>query len=63
MSETQRLRDRAAHARDLAWGLSDEHARGALEALATELELQATELEHKEQVQERKEQDQGGPHH
>ena len=49
MSEAQKLRDKAVHARDLAWALTDEHACAALEALAVEFERQATELEAQDQ--------------
>ena len=45
MSEAGKLRDKATHARELAWGMTDDHARAALEALADELEVQEAELE------------------
>lgn len=45
MSEAQKLRDKAFHARELALALPDAHARAALEALAAEYEQQALELE------------------
>jgi hypothetical protein len=48
VSEGQRLRDKAAHAREMAWALTDRHARAALEALAGELEQQASVLEREE---------------
>ncbi|HWE72137.1 MAG TPA: hypothetical protein VG328_03190 [Stellaceae bacterium] len=49
MSEAQRLRDKAFHAREVALALTDKHACAALEALADEFEAQATELERREQ--------------
>ena len=49
MSEAQRLRDKAVHARELAGGLAEKHARAALEALAVEFERQATELDAQDQ--------------
>lgn len=49
MSEAQKLRDKAAHARQLAWALTDAHARAALEAMASEFERLALELERAEQ--------------
>ena len=49
MSEAQRLRDKAVHARELAGGLAEKHARAALEALAVEFERQATGLEAQDQ--------------
>jgi hypothetical protein len=45
MSEAQRLRDKAVHARELARMLADDHSKGALEALAQELDQQAAQLE------------------
>lgn len=45
MSDAQRLRDKAHHARELAVLLSDPHSIGALEAYADELERQADELD------------------
>jgi hypothetical protein len=47
VTKAHKLRDEAFHARDLAWALTDEHARAALEDLACELERQALELERK----------------
>ena len=49
VSEAQKLRDKAAHAREMAAPLTDAHACAALQALASELEQQALDLEHKEQ--------------
>jgi hypothetical protein len=49
VSEAQKLRDKATHARGLAAALTDSHARKALEALADELEQQAIELERQDQ--------------
>jgi len=49
VSEARKLRDKAVHARELAWALADEHARAALEAMAIEFERQAAELEAQEQ--------------
>ena len=51
MSEASELRNKASHAREVAWALTDEHARAALEALADELERQAAEFERQEQNQ------------
>lgn len=48
MSEAQKLRAKALHAREMAWSLSDELARTALEALALEFERRASELEAQE---------------
>jgi hypothetical protein len=45
VSEAQKLRDKAFHARDLARALTDKQASAALEALAAEFEAQALELE------------------
>jgi hypothetical protein len=45
VSEAQKLRDKAAHTRQMAWSLTDQHARGALEALAGELDQQANDLD------------------
>ena len=45
MSEVERLRGKAAHARRLAEEIADAHARAALRAFADELESKATELE------------------
>jgi hypothetical protein len=56
VSEAKRLRDEAAHARKLAWGLTDEKAYAALETLAADFERQAFELE-------RQEQDRSGQNH
>jgi hypothetical protein len=44
-SDSERLRDQAAHARTLAMGITDTHARAALNAYAEELERQAAELD------------------
>jgi hypothetical protein len=51
VSEAGKLREKASHAREVAWALTDEHARAALEALADELEVQAAELDRQEQNQ------------
>jgi hypothetical protein len=51
VSEKQRLRDKAAHTRDIAWALTDRPARAALEALADDLERQASVLEREEHEQ------------
>jgi len=48
VSEAEKLRDKALHARELVWRLSDERARAALEAIAVEFERQAFELEAQE---------------
>jgi hypothetical protein len=48
VSEAQKLRAKALHAREMAWSLSDELARTALEALALEFERRASELEAQE---------------
>jgi hypothetical protein len=53
LSEAQKLRDKAAHARQLAESLTDPHARGALEALAGELDQQANDLEAQERDQDK----------
>ena len=45
VSEAQKLRDKAAHAREMAAPLTDAHACAALQALALELEQQALDLE------------------
>jgi hypothetical protein len=45
LSEAQKLRDKAAHARRLAASLTDRQACGALETLAGELDQQASDLE------------------
>jgi hypothetical protein len=45
VSEAQKLRDKAFHARDLARALTDKYACAALETLAAEFETQAIELE------------------
>jgi hypothetical protein len=49
VSEAQEMRDKASHARKLAWGVGDEKARAALEAMAVEFDQQATELEAEDQ--------------
>ena len=49
MSEAQKRRDRAFHARQLARALTDQDACAALEALAVELEAEAAELERGDQ--------------
>jgi hypothetical protein len=45
VSESERLHYKAAHARVLAMGITDTHARAALNAYAEELECQAAELD------------------
>ena len=45
MSEIERLRDQAAHARRLAEGITDMHALASLHAYADELERMASEIE------------------
>jgi hypothetical protein len=55
VSETHRLRDKAAHVREVAKALTDRPARAALRDLADDLERQASELEreqHKQGMQE-----------
>lgn len=48
MSEIDRLRNQATHARRLARYTTDAHARDALEALAGEFERKALDLEHEQ---------------
>lgn len=45
MSEAQKLREKALHARELAVAMTDAHAIGALRAYAEELERLADELD------------------
>lgn len=51
MSEIDRLRNQAAHARRLARYTTDAHARDALEGLAGEFERKALDLEHEQSSQ------------
>ena len=44
-TEIERLRTEAAHARTLAMGITDAHARAALNAYAEELDRQADDLD------------------
>jgi len=54
VSEAQRLREKAAHAREMAGPLTDAHAHAALQSLASELEQQALDLERQEQSGQRR---------